>query len=107
VWFWIWTGLILGWLVGVFFGLRWLWRQFKELMEAFGAASELATTRLAPAATPSPIPEVAIFASAEDLATRFSARAERIGARRRRRRERHQAAYDRWAVLAGYAEAEK
>jgi hypothetical protein len=103
VWFWLWTALVSAWLVGVFFGLRWLWRQLAALMaavEAAGTAAEAAGGRAS--FTPAPVPEVALFASPQALAARQQARWRRIKARRQRRRDRHQAAYDSWAVLAGW-----
>lgn len=108
MWFWLWTGLIAAWLVGVFFGLRWLWRQVKALMEAASAAADKAGTAADSANSafePAPVPEVAVFAKPEDLMERVQARWDRKAARRRRRQERHQAAYDAWAVLAGYRDA--
>ncbi|MDR3359896.1 MAG: hypothetical protein LBO20_04465, partial [Bifidobacteriaceae bacterium] len=48
------------------------------------------------------LPEVAVFADAEDLSERRDSRRRRIADRRRRRRQSHQAAYDTWAVLAGW-----
>jgi hypothetical protein len=108
VWFWLWTGLIVAWLVGVAWGGRWLWRQLKELLAAFGAAADQASAHLEPETNPAvsfvptPIPTVAIFAGPGEMLERANARTQRIAARRRRRSQRHQAAYDRWAVLAGY-----
>jgi hypothetical protein len=107
VWFWIWAVLILGWLTCTFLLLRWLWRQAVALMEAVSAATEAAGRALdgegAWAATP--LPPVAIFAGAADLRGRLRERAARIAGRRARRRARHQAAYDSWAVLAGFRDA--
>jgi hypothetical protein len=39
MWFWVWTLLIVGSLVGAFFLARYLWRSAKGLMEELGRAS--------------------------------------------------------------------
>jgi hypothetical protein len=97
--------MIVGWLVGVFFGLRWLWRQAKALMEALATASEATAKALdghMSSFEAAPIPEPAVFVSPGSVAGRVRARYRRIASRKARRRQRHQAAYDSWAVLAGY-----
>jgi hypothetical protein len=109
VWLWIWTGLVAGWLIGAGFGLVWLWRQLASLIRAGGRAAELASSRLDPATNPAaagfrpaPVPQVAIFATPEDLTNRMKAALERGAAKRRRRQDRHQRTYDAWARLGGY-----
>jgi hypothetical protein len=99
--------LVLAWLTGVFFLLRWLWRQAVALMEALSEAATAAGAAwdAQDAWRGANLPEVAIFAKAEEIAARWDARGERIAGRRARRRARHQAAYDSWAVLAGYRDA--
>ncbi|MDR3106590.1 MAG: hypothetical protein LBU05_00070 [Bifidobacteriaceae bacterium] len=105
MWFWLWSGLIVAWLVGVFFGLRWLWRRFRALTEAVSQAAGVASRAFAHGQvgfTAASVPPPGIFADSADLAERALARSDRIAARRRRRRERDQAAYGSWAVLAGW-----
>ncbi|MDR1188041.1 MAG: hypothetical protein LBK95_11400 [Bifidobacteriaceae bacterium] len=108
MWFWLWTVLIVAWLVGVFFGLRWLWRQVKGLIDAMAQAGEAASAAMGGADVAfegAPIPGPAIYASPEEVIERARGRLERIAARRQRRHERNQATYDSWAVLAGWRSA--
>ncbi|MDR1394059.1 MAG: hypothetical protein LBJ62_08860 [Bifidobacteriaceae bacterium] len=103
MWFWLWTGLIAAWLAAAFLLLRWLWRQAKGLMEALGAAAVMADELPGGAGfAGSVLPAVALSATAEELAERRDGRRGRIARRRALRQARHQAAYDSWAVLAGY-----
>jgi hypothetical protein len=101
--------LVVAWAAGVFFGLRWLWRQVKALMEATSQAAAAAESALDAQNSdfePAPVPAPALHASPEDLIGRLQASWDRKAARRRRRQERDQAAYDAWAVLAGWRDPE-
>ncbi|MDR1823730.1 MAG: hypothetical protein LBR27_00055 [Bifidobacteriaceae bacterium] len=103
-WFLLWTGLILAWAVGVFFGLRWLWRRFRAFMDAFAGLGEAmavfddGTERFHAAPIPRPLPSLD-----EALARRRGVQATRR-AKRATKRARNQQRYDEWLALAGWGE---
>jgi hypothetical protein len=102
VWFWIWTALVAASLVWAFFWSRYLWRTAAKLLQALEGLSQ-ALARLENASFDGvPLPALAVSTETTDLLARLEARQQRLTARSRRRWQRHQAVYDRWAVLAGY-----
>jgi hypothetical protein len=104
VWFWLWFGLIVAWLVSAFFLLRWLWRQAVKLGAALGRLGD-ATERLDKGHfAAAPIPEPSIYSSWDELLARVDARQQRIAGRRERRAARRAATYQAWSELAGWSD---
>ncbi|MDR1799790.1 MAG: hypothetical protein LBR19_07935 [Bifidobacteriaceae bacterium] len=97
-------GLVLAWAVGVFFGLRWLWRRAKAFMEELGHLSDALAVledphgRFQAAEVPAPLPDLATALE------RHRAAQGRKRTKRQAKRARHQAAYDRWLQVSGWGE---
>jgi hypothetical protein len=105
-WFIVWAVLIIGWLVGVFFGLRWLWRKavaFGREVEGLAEVADRLSTALEnhPAAAPVPEPSVGTDPADVDLRARVKATRRARAQRRTVRDARHRQTYREWAVLAG------
>lgn len=103
MWFWIWTVLVLGTLVGAFFLGRRLWRQTVALGHELGRAgavlaelSERAAELEAIAARQAPDTSSTVFSDVGPLRARRAQLQERAAARRVARQERHRATVRGW-----------
>jgi hypothetical protein len=104
LWFTVWAVLVVGWIVGVLFGLRWLWRKAVALGRELGELERLVerlNAAIAAAPPSTPLAPVAVGTDGSEAAGRVAAarraRHDRREARRRRTAER----YAQWSVLAG------
>jgi hypothetical protein len=103
MWFWIWTALVVGTLVGAFFLARHLWRSVKGLGRELSHASQVAgemsaradelSRRLADA-QPSTAPT--LFDDPVELRVRVDELRERRAERREERRRRGEQVWSRW-----------
>jgi len=103
MWFWVWTALVVGMLVGAFFLARRLWRSVKGLGRELSRASRVAgemgaradelSRRLAEA-QPSTAPT--LFDDQVELRVRVDALRERRAERREERRVRDEQVWSRW-----------
>jgi hypothetical protein len=103
VWFWIWTALVVGTLVGAFFLGRRLWRQAVALGrelgragEAVAALSERIAELEAIAAREAPDTSATVFDGLEPARARRAALREAAAVRREARQERHRATVRGW-----------
>jgi hypothetical protein len=108
MWWLVWPVLVVGWLVGAFFGLRWLWRRAKALGAALAGLEQVADRLAAAAAAlpqPTPVPPPSVFTDPADpaLRERVVARRQARAAAKANRRARQAARRHVWAVLAGRA----
>jgi hypothetical protein len=98
--------MVVGWLVGVFFGLRWLGRKAvalgRELTVLADAAEKLAAVAASQPAPP-PLPPVAVGGDGTEPAARVEEQREAREARREKRRQAHAKRYAEWDILAGRA----
>jgi hypothetical protein len=107
LWFVVWTVMVLGWMVGVFFGLRWLWRKAVGLGHELGRLTEAAerfSANLAAQGSPPPLAPVAVGTDGSEAAARVENLRQARRERKAARAERHAERYAEWAVLAGRAE---
>ncbi|WP_125775959.1 hypothetical protein [Antribacter gilvus] len=102
MWFWVWTLLGVGTLVGAFFLARDLWHKAKGLMGELARASEVvgqASERIGEAAaraaeTPAPLPT--LFDDVTVHYERVAAQRAARGERRTARRARNEATWQKW-----------